>query len=516
MAEGDALNSALRNWNVKDALLAEGLDAAFKGIRTAPGLKYDDAGELIPLTFYEFVNTVKPNFVWHRHNIEIGDILQDVADGAYGAHARIVIAEPPRHGKTEQVSKLFPAYWLYRWPGEWVGLVTYVAELAYTISNSAQEYYRAAGGPIRNEAARHWETGRGGGMFATGMGGPITGKGANLLIIDDPVKNAEESQSEVIGFRNREWYQSTFYTREAPDAEHTAIIVMHTRWPGPGDLIGWLFEQEGSEDDAPEKWHVVSYEATKESSPPEIPATCTLHSDWRAPGEALCPARFSERRLEKIRKRVGPYFWASVYQQRPRPREGGAFKEQWFQFVNPADLRSGGTDIRYWDLGASESGAGGDPTAGVKIRYYGPGDMVILDAERFYKTPRQRDIRIAEVAEADTMATGIWGPQDPAAAGKAEAWHFRTNLEGFKVHTEPVTGDIQMLCGPYQAALEAGHVKVLRGPWNKAFIDEHLEAWTGAHDDQIWAAGNCYLKCVNRRMRKARNMGSYSMVTLGT
>lgn len=505
-------------WSVpkESSILDIGLDTLAKGIRTPPGVKYNDKGEEVPLTFREWVDAVNPRFIWHRHNVEMAGYLQGIADGRYGDHARFMFAEPPRHGKTEEVSKLFPSYWLYRWPHEWVGLVTYVAELAYTVSYVAQQYFVAGGGRVRTEAARHWETTAGGGMWATGMGGPITGKGANLLIIDDPVKNAEESQSQVIGARNKEWYQSTFYTREAPEP-HTAIIVMHTRWPGPGDLIGWLLEQEGSEDDMPEKWNIVLYEATKEDELPDgIPATCTLHPDWRKPGEALCPARYDEERLAKIRRRVGPYFWSSIYQQRPRPKEGGAFKQDWFKYIDISELREGGIDIRYWDQAGTEEGAGGDATAGVKMRYYGPGDIVILDCQRFFLTPKQRDERIRQVAMSDGIHCVQWGPQDPAAAGKAEAWHFRTNLEGFSVHTEPVSGDIQVLSGPYQSAMEGGQVKLLRGPWNKKFVDEHLEQWTGAHDDQVWAAANCYLKCVRRRYKRSREFVSHEYTLYGT
>jgi phage terminase large subunit-like protein len=511
-----------------NSLLAEGLNAATRNIIITHAKQYDADGVEIPLRFMDYVNIVNPRFVWHKHNVDLAHVLQDVADGKYGAHARVIIAEPPRHGKTEQVSKLFTSYWLYRWPHEWVGLVTYVADLSYSVSKDAMSYYVAACNDgaewedaesvLDAQAARHWKTTKGGGMWATGIGGPATGKGFHLGVIDDPVKNAEESQSENVGRRNREWYQSVFYTREAPEA-HTAIIVMHTRWPGPGDMIGWLLEQEGSEDDEPERWHVVLMEAEKELSAEqlraEIPATCTIEPDTRTPGQALCPARYDEKRLGKIKRRVGPYFWASIFQQRPRPREGGAFKQSWFTFVDLPDLRTGLFDISYWDLGGSEAGAGGDPTVRVKMRFHGTGDITILNVTRFFKTPAPRDRMIRDIVETDGIATAQWGPQDPAAAGKAEAWHFRTLLEGYNVHTEPVNGELQVLAGPYQSALEVGHIKLLRGEWNKSFIDEHLEQWEGAaHDDMVWAAANCYLKCVRARYRRNKSFtGSASFVS---
>jgi hypothetical protein len=505
------------------AIFQEGLSSALRGIRTTPGAQIDDNGVMRIMTFREFVDHVNPRFVWHRHNIEVGEVLQDIADGKYGLHARVIIEEPPRHGKTEQVSRLFPAYWLYRFPDNEIGLTTYGSDLAYSISNAAKGYYVAATSDRAEErevldvtAARQWVNTRGGSMWATGIGGPATGKGWHLGIIDDPVKNAEESQSEAIGTRNWEWFQSVFYTREAAGDVQTALIVMHTRWPGPGDLIGRILEAEREDDEEQEHWHIVHLSAIKEATQPEFPPSCTVHPDWRAPGEALCPARFDEKRLAKIKRRVGSYFWSSIYQQEPRPREGGAFKEAWFRFIELDELRPG-LDIRYWDLGASEKGAGGDPTVGVRIRYHGPRDLTIIHVLRIFKTPKKRDNDIRTTAESDGLACIQFGPQDPAAAGKAEADHFRELLEGFRRYTEPVGGNIEILSGPYQSALEGGDIKLVRGNWNKTFINEHLEAWTGSHDDQIWAAANAYLKAVNmnRRVKRERRHGSVIFKTRG-
>jgi len=509
-------------------LMEQGLASLVKGIRTAPGIKYDDNGVARPMTLREFTEYVNPRFKWHRHNIEVNDTLQDAIDGKLGIHARIIIIEPPRHGKTEQVSRIFPAYWLYRFPTNEVGLATYGSDLAYTISEQAKNYYVSATSDAAEErevldktAARQWVNTRGGNMWATGIGGPATGKGWHLGIIDDPVKNAEESQSETTGPKNWEWYQSVFYTREAADEDvdmpaQTCLVVMHTRWPGPGDLIGKILEEEKADTEELEHWYVIHLPAIYDGAPLDVPASCTLHPDWRREGEALSPGRFDEKRLMKIKRRVGPYFWASIYQGRPRPKEGGAFKEDWFLYIEPWELKPEDyREIRYWDMGGSEKGAGGDPTVGVKIRVYAPDDIVIVHVALMYKTPAPRDKEIRRIAEADGIGCTQWGPQDPAVAGKAEASHFRSLLAGFKVHTEPVNGDIEVLAGPYQASIENGHTKILRADWNRPFINEHLEQWTGSHDDQVWAAANAYLKGTHRRLKRNRQIVSYAFSNYG-
>lgn len=236
-----------------------------------------------------------------------------------------MIFMPPRHGKSELVSRLFAAYFLWRFPEKWVGINSYAAELAFTFSSTAQDNYQRAGGLLRSRAASHWETDKGGGLWAAGVGGPITGKGFHLGIIDDPLKNAEEASSETIREKHKAWFDSTFSTREEPDA---AIIVIQTRWH-EDDLSGYILSKE--EDEA-EHWHIVHFEAIKEEMPPEYPASCTLEPDPRKPGEPLAPMRYTLEKLKKFARRLGTYFWNALYQQRPGSFEGNIFKRQNWRF----------------------------------------------------------------------------------------------------------------------------------------------------------------------------------------
>ena len=269
------------------------------------------------LAFPAFVSRVNPRYAWYPYLSQLSAVLERVVSGEL---TRLMIFAPPRHGKSELVSRLFAAYYLYRHPARWVGLNSYAAELAYTLSRNARENYTRAGRALSDTAwgVRHWETDRGGGMWAAGVGGPITGKGFHLGIIDDPVKNAEDAASETIRARQWDWYRSTFYTRQEPAA---AIVVIQTRWHAD-DLSGRLLAHETVE---PEYWHVVHLPALKEE-PPAYPPTVTLEPDARRDGEALAPARYPADKLAGIMRANGDYYWGALYQQRPRGRDGNMFK----------------------------------------------------------------------------------------------------------------------------------------------------------------------------------------------
>lgn len=434
-----------------------------------------------PLSFRAFVDIVTGGrFQWYTHTVRLAAVLQRVADDEL---RRVMVFMPPRHGKSEEVSRLFSAYYLYRHPDRWVGINSYAAELAYTLSRAARENFTRGGGVLRDDAyaVKHWETAAGGGLWAAGVGGPITGKGFHLGIIDDPLKNAEEAASETIRAKQEEWYGSTFYTREEPGG---AIVIVQTRWH-EDDLSGKRLADEA--DEMPEGWHVVSFEAVKEEEPQTFPASCTVEPDWREPGEPLCPERASLERLKKIARRIGSYFWNALFQQRPRPKAGDRFKREWFPIVKAAP--AGGRDVRYWDKAATEGA--GDWTAGVRMRRVG--DLYyVVDVVRGQWSSGQRDAVIRQTAAMDGPEVAVWGEQEPGASGKDAAAAFVRMLSGFNVHTEPATGSKEVRADPFAAQAEAGNVFMLEGEWNRAFLDELTEFPRGKHDDQVDGATGAF------------------------
>lgn len=405
-----------------------------------------------------------------------------------------MIFAPPRHGKSELLSRLFSAYYLSLFPDRWVGINSYAADLAYTLSRSARENFLSNGGQVKDTAAavKHWETTQGGGLWAAGVGGPITGKGFHLGIIDDPLKNAEEASSPTVTESHQAWYPSTFYTREEPGA---AIVIMMTRW-NLNDLCGWLLSQE-SEEEEPERWHVVCFEAIKESDTIEIPATCTLELDDREEGEPLCPERYSLERLNKISKRVGTYFWNALYRQRPIPREGNMFKLNQLPIVKAAPNGTAIKRVRYWDLGGSDSKKA-DYSVGCLMSRTSEGLFYIEDVKRGQWSPKERNEHILATAKKDKETFGsipTWIEKVPGLAVEVIDNIVR-EMAGYSVHTEMAKKDKQTRADPLASQCEANNVRLLEGEWNAAFRDELTAFPNGLHDDQVDGASGAFSKVV--------------------
>ena len=421
-----------------------------------------------------------PRYEWFRHCEAIASVVDRVASGEL---KRVMLFVPPRHSKSETVSRLFTGYYLLKHPDRWVGLTSYSSELAYVLSRASQENYIRAGGTLslKAGAVKHWETGRGGGLWAAGVGGPITGKGFHLGIIDDPLKNAEEATSQVIREKHKEWYRSTFYTRAEPDA---AIVIIQTRWH-EDDLSGWLLSEESGE--SPERWHIVNLPAIAEDRRP-FPASCTVETDWRRQGEALCPERYDLKRLEEIRTRVSGYYFEALYQQNPTPREGAFFKVSQLRIENapPARLNI----VRAWDLAASTKG---DYTAGVKLgKDAETGLFWILDVQRGQWTPDDRNRVMLQTAALDGRQTKIRIAQDPGQAGVDQVQALTRMLAGYSVRSERVSGSKEARADALAAQINAGNVRMIKGEWNKAFIEEMRTFPLGRNDDQIDAAADSF------------------------
>ena len=282
----------------------------------------------LPADLAQFSALAAPDFLRYRHCQVLAGVLERVARGEL---TRVMVFMPPRHGKSRLVSRIFPAYYLLRNPGRWVGAASYAAELSYTFSREARANFLAAGGSLSPAATsvKHWETAQGGGMWAAGVGGPITGKGFHLGIIDDPLKNAAEAWSARVRQSQKDWFQSTFYTRQEPGG---ALVLIMTRWH-QDDLAGWLLAQE--EKGVPEGWHLVAFPALAEPGTPSYPPSCGLEPDWREPGQPLCPERYNQDKLERLMARVGDYYAQALYQARPPSSLG---KGRVYRNFGPANL----------------------------------------------------------------------------------------------------------------------------------------------------------------------------------
>lgn len=247
----------------------------------------------------------------------------------------LAVFMPPRHGKSMLISQFFPGWWLGTFPDDRVILTSYEAGFAGTWGRKARdaldeygpevfgmrvnpESSSVSAWDVQRRVGGHWRA-TAGGMVTSGVGGPITGRGANLFIIDDPVKNAEEARSKTYQAKAWDWWRSTALTRLEPDG---VMALMMTRW-NQNDLAGRILAEV--EDEEAQEWTVISLPALAEEGE-------ALPGWHREPGEALWPARYPVDRLERIKKRIQGYWFNALYQQRPTPDEGTKFKRLWFRY----------------------------------------------------------------------------------------------------------------------------------------------------------------------------------------
>ncbi|PKN91096.1 MAG: hypothetical protein CVU44_20995 [Chloroflexi bacterium HGW-Chloroflexi-6] len=491
--------------------------------------------ELSKLRFLDFCRYVDPKFLAVPHAKYVASKLEQVAryietSGREGI-SRLMILMPPRHGKTEQASIKFPAWLLGRAPDSRVILTSYSADLASRNSRQMRELvvgdrYRAVFGdrssleaPVilsaDSRSVATWDLAQPhrGGVIAAGIGGSITGMGATLLVVDDPLKGRQEAESQGRRDDVDEWYRSVAYNRlEA----HGAIIVFHTRWH-PDDLAGRLIRRM-AQDERADQWEIVFLPALALDS---YPANAQEQRDFmldgiymplsdpleRKPGEALWPSRFHAEWLEKKKLNIDLYEFESQYQQNPYSREGGFFKREWFTIVDsgPGDkvLQKTFQDgtrlvarVRYWDKAASKNG---DFTAGALCSIGEDGFFYIEHVFRSQMTPGERDKTIAEIGVEDYQNYGpfiICHQQDPGSAGvdSAQATNSQLADYGLWATFEPISGDKVVRAGPLASKMQSGRIRLVRGAWNQAFIDECTAFPNGRNDDQVDAGASSLSK----------------------
>lgn len=223
---------------------------------------------------------------------------------------------PPRHGKSEKASKRFPSWYLGRNPKHQIIAASYNSDLATDFGREVKgiisspefgDVFQGVGLKADSRASDRMNTSQGGAYFAVGVGTATTGRGAHLGLIDDPLKDREEADSQTQRDKVWNWYRSTFYTRLMPGG---AIVLIQTRWH-EDDLAGRLLEQDGRVEDGGQ-WTVLELPAIDEA------------------GEALWPEWYPVETLRRIEGTVGPREWSALFQQRPQPDEGTYFQREWF------------------------------------------------------------------------------------------------------------------------------------------------------------------------------------------
>ena len=247
----------------------------------------------------------------------------------------ILLSMPPRHGKTELISKHLPPWYLGKYPSNRIILTSYSAELSTSNSDIAKTNFEVWGPTLHDSFPNlnrfnktSWNNTQKGGVQAAGVSGPITGYGADLFIIDDFFKGWEEAESKLMRDKLWNWWQSVAASRLHPGA---VILIVATRW-NDDDLIGRLFKQSFEEgDEFPFRLKYLNFPAISEESDDnrykKFPDPLN-----REEGLALWPSRYNKMKLRRIEKMVGPYWWNALYQGRPVPRGGNLFHSASFRY----------------------------------------------------------------------------------------------------------------------------------------------------------------------------------------
>lgn len=322
-------------------------DAAAVGLGIRRENEPEDVGSL-----YDFVARHNPSLVKYEHIPRLLDVGQRMSDGEL---LRVMILLPPRYFKTECFGRLLPAYHLRKHLDEMVGLGSYSAKLALSISEEARGYFRADGGIVSpaTSAKAQWDVNAAkGGMWAAGVGGQMLGFGYHLGLLDDPT-DPEKVLSPTYQKKFERWWPDKFLSRQEPNAR---IGVVMQRL-GAFDPIDFLFRREVGEDtdEAPEHWHVVVCEEIKSDAPlgrwdgPRgLPPTCTIEPDPRKRGMVLAPSRFNDAQVAMLQRTAGTYTTEAQRQQRPSAPTGDFWHDTWFGTYDemPRGTFNGGKD---WD-----------------------------------------------------------------------------------------------------------------------------------------------------------------------
>ena len=340
------------------------------------------------------------------HHLRLIDELEAIAAGRSG---RLLVHMPPGVAKSTYASVLFPAWWLARSPRRSLIAAYHTGQLAEHFGRQVRSLLEERGKQLGcsvcadQRAARRLATVAGALYYATGVNGPVVGRRADLLLIDDPIRNQAEADSAGARERLWDWFRSDLVSRLKPGG---SIVLVMTRWH-PDDLAGRLA--------ATGDWRTLVLPAVAEADDPL----------GRPPGAPLWPEWEDAAALEERRRAVGERAWAALYQQRPYLRRGGMFTTARIPVLSAEELvplLADAERVRAWDLAATEACDGFDPdwTVGVNLARTLTGAFVVLDVQRLRRGPAAVEAAICATAARDGAAVAIGLPQDPGQAGRAQ------------------------------------------------------------------------------------------------
>lgn len=460
-----------------------------------------------------------------------------------GEVKRLLINVPPGFMKSLMVRVFWPAYEWGPLNRPWKQYISASNSIDLSIRDNRRarliiesDVYRYFWNHVRLAADQNakvqFRTSLEGFMEVASIGGKVTGRRGDALLIDDP-HNVSEAESDQVRHGVLTWFKESVQNRLNNPRKGVIVVIMQR--VHMADLSADILERElGYE-------HLclpMEYEPLRRCYTSVKPKRGEVEPEWVRRGEAddpvsggivrsawiasskeedgarllypwdkreregqlLWPEFFPMAEAMQLRHDMGEYAWAGQYQQTPTPRGGGLFQRHWFGVVDEAP--AGGRTVRGWDLAATES-LDAAYTAGVKMRLTPKGEIYILDARRLRGSPRKVEEAILNTAEQDGRSVVIDLPQDPGQAGKAQKSAYLRLLAGFQVKVSPESGSKEDRARPLSAQAEAGNVFMVRGGWNTEFLEELCNFPRGVYKDQVDAASRAYSNLVRYRKKYA-------------
>jgi predicted phage terminase large subunit-like protein len=428
-----------------------------------------------------FVERFNPEYEagWVHKDIckRLEQFSQDVVDKK---SPRLMLFMPPRHGKSTLASVSYPAWHLGRNPKHEFISCSYSGSLAMAFSRKVRHLLRE---PLyknvfteakldpTSQSVEAWLTTKGGGYVAAGVGGGITGKGAHVLVIDDPVKNREDAESDFNRENVWDWYTSTAYTRLAPGG---GILVILTRWHDD-DLAGRLLK---SADEGADTWEVVEY-----------PAIAEKEEEFRDVGEALHKERYDLEALTKIQKAIGPRDWSALYQQNPVSDEGDYFTRSMINYYDFKDVDFERMKFYIaWDLAIGQKDRN-DYSVGMVMGVDEYEQLYVVDVVRGRFDGYELVEKILDLYEKwHPLAVGIEKGHIEMAIGP----FLEKRVQERKLHEAYFYGlktgrrDKEARARAIQGRMQQGMVYIPKDPvWASSLVAELLRFPNGTHDDQV-------------------------------
>ncbi len=375
-------------------------------------------------------------------------LIRELEALSAGKTDRLMLLLPPGSAKSTYASLVFPPWWFARHPASSILATSHTASLARhfgrNVRGLVEQHASRLGYALdpASRAAHRFGTTKGAEYYATGVRGPVTGRRADLILIDDPVKSQAEADSPAARDHLWSWFRSDLITRLKPGGR---ILLVMTRWH-PDDLGGRILESA-------DPWRVLRLPALAEANDPL----------GRALGDPLWPEWESAADLARKRAILGERAFSALFQQDPRPRTGRLFLPARIPIVDDPVTSAA---VRAWDLAASAEAPGRDPdfTVGLKLARDGHGQFVVLDILRLRGGPHEVEQAILATAAADGAAVPIGLPQDPGQAGRAQIRYLTSRLAGYRVVASPETGSKETRAMPAASQANAGNLALRRRP----------------------------------------------------